>query len=154
VENINFSILDILLITGLVLLFVRVKGNGILKEMVFLSILLFYSYITLNNLEYVYDYFEDQGLTYADDIYNVFLFLFASAGLPFINFFAGLYVPKIKGILSIISGSLLAIMRFMLLIFLILQLFPNLLETSLVYNSFVINFLLYYFENIFTYLLI
>ena len=82
-ENINFSILDILLITGLVLLFVRVKGNGILKEMVFLSILLFYSYITLNNLEYVYDYFEDQGLTYADDIYNVFLFLFASAGLPF-----------------------------------------------------------------------
>jgi hypothetical protein len=45
-------------------------------------------------------------------------------------------------------------MRFMLLIFLILQLFPNLLETSLVYNSFVINFLLYYFENIFTYLLI
>ena len=153
-ENINFSVLDILLITGLVLLFVRVKGNGILKEMVFLSILLFYSYITLNNLEYVYDYFEDQGLTYADDIYNVFLLLFASAGLPFINFFGGLYVPKIKGILSIISGSLLAIMRFMLLIFLILQLFPNLLETSLVYNSFVINFLLYYFENIFTYLLI
>ena len=153
-ENINFSILDILLITGLVLLFVRVKGNGILKEMVFLSILLFYSYITLNNLEYVYDSFEDQGLTYADDIYNVFLFLFASAGLPFINFFAGLYVPKIKGIFSIISGSLLAIMRFMLLIFLILQLFPNLLETTLVYNSFVINFLLYYFENFFTYLLI
>ena len=153
-ENINFSILDILLITGLVLLFVRVKGNGILKEMVFLSILLFYSYITLNNLEYAYDYFEDQGLTYADDIYNVFLFLFASAGLLFVNFFAGLYVPKIKGIISIISGSLLAIMRFMLLIFLILQLFPNLLETSLVYNSFVINFLLYYFENIFTYLLI
>ena len=153
-ENINFSILDILLITGLVLLFVRVKGNGILKEMVFLSILLFYSYITLNNLEYVYDYFEDQGLTYAADIYNVFFFLFASAGLPFVNFSAGLYVPKIKGMISIIFGSLLAIMRFMLLIFLILQLFPNLLETSLVYNSFVINFLLYYFENIFTYLLI
>ena len=153
-ENINFSILDILFTTGLVLLFVRVKGNGILKEMVFLSILLFYSYITLNNLEYVYDYFEDQGLTYADDIYNVFLFLFASAGLPFVNFSAGLYVPKIKGMISIIFGSLLAIMRFMLLIFLILQLFPNLLETSLVYNSFVINFLLYYFENIFTYLLI
>lgn len=95
-ENINFSILDILLITGLVLLFVRVKGNGILKEMVFLSILLFYSYITLNNLEYVYDYFEDQGLTYADDIYNVFLFLFASAGLPFINFFCRLIRAKNK----------------------------------------------------------
>jgi hypothetical protein len=45
-------------------------------------------------------------------------------------------------------------MRFLLLIFFILQLFPSLLETSLVYNSFVINFLLSYFENIFIYLLI
>ena len=124
-EDLNFSILDILLFTGLFLLFVRVRGNGIIKELVFLSILLVYAYITLNNLETVYGYFDEQGLSYADEIYNGFLILFATAGLPFVNFFSGLYIPKIKGIASMILGCALAIVRFLLLIFFILQLFPS-----------------------------
>ena len=121
-EDLNFSILDILLFTGLFLLFVRVRGNGIIKELVFLSILLVYTYITLNNLETVYGYFDEQGLSYADEIYNGFLILFATAGLPFVNFFSGLYIPKIKGVASMILGCALAIVRFLLLIFFILQL--------------------------------
>lgn len=153
-EDLNFSILDILLFTGLFLLFVRVRGNGIIKELVFLSILLVYAYITLNNLETVYGYFDEQGLSYADEIYNGFLVLFATAGLPFVNFFSGLYIPKIKGVASMILGCALAIVRFLLLIFFFLQLFPSISESALVYNSFVINFLLSYFENIFIYLLI
>ena len=153
-EDLNFSILDILLFTGLFLLFVRVRGNGIIKELVFLSILLVYAYITLNNLETVYGYFDEQGLSYADEIYNGFLILFATAGLPFVNFFSGLYIPQIKGVASMILGYFLAIIRFLLLIFFILQLFPSISDSSLVYNSFVINFLLSYFENIFVYLLI
>ena len=147
-EDLNFSILDILLFTGLFLLFVRVRGNGIIKELVFLSILLVYAYITLNNLETVYGYFDEQGLSYADEIYN------GTAGLPFVNFFSGLYIPKIKGVASMILGCALAIVRFLLLIFFILQLFPSISESALVYNSFVINFFLSYFENIFIYLLI
>tara|TARA_B100001996_G_scaffold294691_1_gene234946 strand:- start:53 stop:520 length:468 start_codon:yes stop_codon:yes gene_type:complete len=154
VQNLNFSILDLLLFAGIVLLLFRVKNNGILKELVFASILFFYTYIILNNLKTVYDYFEDQGLDYAYAIYNVFIGLFACAGLPFINFFVGLYVPKIKGIANMVIGSIMAIIRFLLLIFFILQLFPNLAESSLVYNSFVINILFLYFENIFIYLLI
>ncbi len=149
----SFSILDLLLFTGIALLLFRVKNNGILKELVFISILFFYSYIILNNLTTVYDYFEDQGLGYAYSIYNVFIGLFACAGLPFVNFFLGLYVPKIKGLANIIIGIIMAIVRFLLLIFFILKLFPNLLESSLVYNSFVINILLSYFEGIFIYLL-
>ena len=151
--NLSFSILDLLLFTGIALLLFRVKNNGILKELVFISILFFYSYIILNNLKTVYDYFEDQGLSYAYSIYNVFIGLFACAGLPFVNFFLGLYVPKIKGLASMVMGVMMAIIRFLLLIFFILQLFPNLSESSLVYNSFVINILLSYFENIFIYLL-
>ena len=104
-EDLNFSILDILLFTGLFLLFVRVRGNGIIKELVFLSILLVYAYITLNNLETVYGYFDEQGLSYADEIYNGFLILFAAAGLPFVNFFSGLYIPKIKGVASKIGRA-------------------------------------------------
>ena len=146
-EDLNFSILDILLFTGLFLLFVRVRGNGIIKELVFLSILLVYAYITLNNLETVYGYFDEQGLSYADEIYNGFLILFATAGLPFVNFFSGLYIPKIKGVASMILGCALAIVRFLLLIFFILQLFPSISESALVYNSFVINFLLSYFRS-------
>lgn len=153
-EDLNFSILDILLFVGLFMLFVRVKRNGVIKELVFLSILFVYSYITLNNLKTVYNYFNEQGLSYADEIYNAFLILFATAGLPFVNFFTGLYIPKIKGILSIILGCLFATIRFLLLIFFILQLLPSISGSSLVYNSFVINFLLSYFENIFIYLLI
>ena len=122
--------------------------------MVFLSILLVYAYITLNNLETAYGYFDEQGLSYADEIYNGFLILFATAGLPFVNFFSGLYIPKIKGVASMILGCALAIVRFLLLIFFILQLFPSISESALVYNSLVINFLLSYFENIFIYLLI
>ena len=149
----SFSILDLLLFTGIASLLFRVKNNGILKELVFISILFFYSYIILNNLTTVYDYFEDQGLGYAYSIYNVFIGLFACAGLPFVNFFLGLYVPKIKGLANMIIGIIMAIVRFLLLIFFILKLFPNLLESSLVYNSFVINILLSYFEDIFIYLL-
>ena len=153
IENLSFSILDLLLFTGIVLLLFRVRNNGILKELVFASILFFYAYIILNNLKTVYDYFEDQGLDYAYSIYNVFIGLFACAGLQFVNYFLGLYVPKIKGLANMIVGVIMAIIRFLLLIFFILQLFPNLSESSLVYNSFVINILLSYFENIFIYLL-
>ena len=95
--NLNFSILDLLLFTGLILLFFRVRNNGFLKELVFISILFTYCYLTLNNLKTVYDYFDDEGFDYAQSIYNVFLGLFACAGLPFVNFFTGLYIPKLKG---------------------------------------------------------
>lgn len=149
----TFSILDLLFFAGIILLLYRVKNNGILKELVFISILFFYIFIILNNLKTVYEYFESQGLEYASSIYNVFIGLFACAGLPFINFFLGLYIPKIKGIANIVLGVIMAIIRFLLLIFFMLSLFPNLSDSSLVYNSFVINILLSYFENIFTYLL-
>ena len=149
----TFSILDLLFFAGIILLLYRVKNNGILKELVFISILFFYIFIILNNLKTVYEYFESQGLEYASSIYNVFIGLFACAGLPFINFFLGLYIPKIKGMANIVLGAIMAIIRFLLLIFFMLSLFPNLSDSSLVYNSFVINILLSYFENIFTYLL-
>tara|TARA_B100000401_G_scaffold317715_1_gene219583 strand:- start:16 stop:480 length:465 start_codon:yes stop_codon:yes gene_type:complete len=149
----TFSILDLLFFAGIILLLYRVKNNGILKELVFISILFFYIFIILNNLKTVYEYFESQGLEYASSIYNVFIGLFACAGLPFINFFLGLYIPKIKGMANIVLGVIMAIIRFLLLIFFMLSLFPNLSDSSLVYNSFVINILLSYFENIFTYLL-
>ena len=103
-ENLNFSILDLLLFTGLILLFFRVKNNGFLKELVFISILFTYCYLTLNNLKTVYDYFDDEGFDYAQSIYNVFLGLFACAGLPFVNFFTGLYIPKFKGMMNLILG--------------------------------------------------
>ena len=149
----TFSILDLLFFAGIILLLYRVKNNGILKELVFISILFFYIFIILNNLKTVYEYFESQGLEYASSIYNVFIGFFACAGLPFINFFLGLYIPKIKGMANIVLGVIMAIIRFLLLIFFMLSLFPNLSDSSLVYNSFVINILLSYFENIFTYLL-
>ena len=149
----TFSILDLLFFAGIILLLYRVKNNGILKELVFISILFFYIFIILNNLKTVYEYFESQGLEYASSISNVFIGLFACAGLPFINFFLGLYIPNIKGMANIVLGAIMAIIRFLLLIFFMLSLFPNLSDSSLVYNSFVINILLSYFENIFTYLL-
>ena len=151
--NMSFSILDLLLITGLILLFFRVRNNGFLKELVFMSILFIYCYLALNNLKTVYDYFDDEGLDYAQSIYNVFLGLFACAGLPFVNFFTGLYIPKLKGLIYIILGCLIAIVRFLLLVFFILQLFPTLEDLTLVKNSFVVNIILSYFENIFIYLL-
>ena len=151
--NLTFSILDLLLLTGIILLFFRVKNNGFLKELVFITILFTYSYIILNNLKTVYDFFEDQGLDYAQSIYNVFIGLFACAGLPFVNFFTGLYIPKFKGVMNIIIGYVIAVIRFLLLIFFILQLFPNFTDASLVKNSFVVNIILSYFENIFIYLL-
>ena len=152
-ENLNFSILDLLLFTGLILLFFRVKNNGLLKELVFISILFTYCYLILNNLKTVYDYFDDEGLDYAQSIYNVFIGLFACAGLPFVNFFTGLYVPKFKGIINKILGYVIAVIRFLLLIFFILQLFPTFNDAALVKNSFVVNIILSYFENIFIYLL-
>ena len=151
--NLNFSILDLLLITGLILLFFRVKNNGFLKELVFISILFTYCYLTLNNLKTVYDYFENEGFNYAKSIYNLFLGLFACAGLPFVNFFTGLYIPKLKGLINIILACVIAVIRFLLLIFLILQLFPTFTDTTVVKNSFVVNIILSYFENIFIYLL-
>ena len=151
--NLTFSILDLLLLAGIILLFFRVKNNGFLKELVFITILFTYSYIILNNLKTVYDFFEDQGLDYAQSIYNVFIGLFACAGLPFVNFFTGLYIPKFKGVMNIIIGCVIAVIRFLLLIFFILQLFPNFTDASLVKNSFVVNIILSYFENIFIYLL-
>ena len=151
--NMSFSILDLLLITGLILLFFRVKNNGFLKELVFMSILFIYCYLALNNLKTVYDYFDDEGLDYAQSIYNIFLGLFACAGLPFVNFFTGLYIPKLKGLIYIILGCLIAIVRFLLLVFFILQLFPILEDLTLVKNSFVVNIIFSYFENIFIYLL-
>ena len=152
-ENLNFSILDLLLFTGLILLFFRVKNNGFLKELVFISILFTYCYLALNNLKTVYDYFDDEGYDYAQSIYNIFLGLFACAGLPFVNFFTGLYIPKFGGIVNLILAFLIAVIRFLLLIFFILQLFPNLTDATLVKNSFVVNIILSYFENIFIYLL-
>ncbi len=152
-ENLNFSILDLLLFTGLVLLFFRVKKNGFLKELVFISVLFTYCYLTLNNLKTVYDYFEGEGLDYAQSIYNIFLGLFACAGLPFINFFIGFYVPKFDGVINMILGYVVAIIRFLLLIFFILQLFPTFTDVTLVNNSFVVNIVLSYFGNIFIYLL-
>ena len=149
----GFSILDLLLFTGMALAIFRVRNNGVVRELVFLSILFFYVYIILNNLIPVYGYFRDQGFDYAYSIYNILIGLFACAGLPFINFFLGLYVPKINGAASLVIGITIAIIRFLLLIFFILKLFPNLSESSLVYNSFVINILISYFENIFIYLL-
>ena len=151
--NMSFSILDLLLITGLILLFFRVRNNGFLKELVFMSILFIYCYLALNNLKTVYDYFDDEGLDYAQSIYNVFLGLFACAGLPFVNFFTGLYIPRLKGLIYIILGCLIAIVRFLLLVFFILQLFPTLEDLTLVKNSFVVNIIFSYFENIFIYLL-
>jgi hypothetical protein len=151
--NMSFSILDLLLITGLILLFFRVRNNGFLKELVFMSILFIYCYLALNNLKTVYDYFDDEGLDYAQSIYNVFLGLFACAGLPFVNFFTGLYIPRLKGLIYIILGCLVAIVRFLLLVFFILQLFPTLEDLTLVKNSFIVNIIFSYFENIFIYLL-
>jgi len=151
--NMSFSILDLLLITGLILLFFRVRNNGFLKELVFMSILFIYCYLALNNLKTVYDYFDDEGLDYAQSIYNIFLGLFACAGLPFVNFFTGLYIPRLKGLIYIILGCLIAIVRFLLLVFFILQLFPILEDLTLVKNSFVVNIIFSYFENIFIYLL-
>ena len=69
--NLTFSILDLLLFCGFVLLFFRVKNNGFLREMVFITILFTYSYIILNNLKTVYDFFENQGLEYVQSLYNV-----------------------------------------------------------------------------------
>ena len=118
-----------------------------------MSILFIYCYLALNNLKTVYDYFDDEGLDYAQSIYNIFLGLFACAGLPFVNFFTGLYIPKLKGLIYIILGCLIAIVRFLLLVFFILQLFPILEDLTLVKNSFVVNIIFSYFENIFIYLL-
>ena len=69
--NLNFSILDLLLFTGLILLFFRVKNNGFLKELVFISILFTYCYLTLNNLKTVYDYFDDEGFDYALSLIHI-----------------------------------------------------------------------------------
>lgn len=152
-EELTFSILDILLATGLLLLLVRVIKNGILKELVFTSFLLTFSYISLNNIPEVYDFFLDLGFGFGKEFTNFLVLLIALAGLPLLNFASGLYVPKSEGNLSIIGGILVAIIRYLLLLFLIMQIFPALIENSIVYDSFIVNIMLTYFGNIFSYLL-
>ena len=151
-EELTFSILDILLATGLLLLLVRVIKNGILKELVFTSFLLTFSYISLNNIQEVYDFFRLR-FGFGKEFSNFLVLLIALAGLPLLNFASGLYVPKFEGNLSIIGGILVAIIRYLLLLFLIIQIFPALIENSLVYDSFIVNIMLTYFGNIFSYLL-
>ena len=151
--DLSFSVLDILLLTGVILLFFRVRKNGSLRELVYISILFLYSYVVLNNMKAVHDYFLEQGFDYADAIYNVFIAIFATAGLPFINFFISFYIPKLSGIANLLIGCLIALFRYLLLIYLVLTLFPNLYDISLFANSFVINVMLSYVENIYIYLL-
>lgn len=151
--DLSFSVLDILLLTGVILLFFRVRKNGSLRELVYISILFLYSYVVLNNMKAVHDYFLEQGFDYADAIYNVFIAIFATAGLPFINFFFSFYIPKLSGIANLSIGCLIALFRYLLLIYLVLTLFPNLYDISLFANSFVINVMLSYVENIYIYLL-
>ena len=151
--DLSFSVLDILLLTGVILLFFRVRKNGSLRELVYISILFLYSYVVLNNMKAVHDYFLEQGFDYADAIYNVFIAIFATAGLPFINFFISFYIPKLSGIANFSIGCLIALFRYLLLIYLVLTLFPNLYDISLFANSFVISVMLSYVENIYIYLL-
>ncbi len=152
-EELTFSILDILLATGLLLVLVRVFKNGILKELVFASYLLTFSYISLNNIQEVYDFFVNLGFDFGREFSNFLLLLIALAGLPLLNFASGLYVPKFGGNLNIIGGILLALIRYLLLLFLILEIFPPLIENSLVYDSLIVNIMLAYFSDIFSYLL-
>ena len=151
--DLSFSVLDILLLTGVILLFFRVRKNGSLRELVYISILFLYSYVVFNNMKAVHDYFLEQGFDYADAIYNVFIAIFATAGLPFINFLISFYIPKLSGIANLSIGCLIALFRYLLLIYLVLTLFPNLYDISLFANSFVINVMLSYVENIYIYLL-
>ena len=149
----TFSILDILLGTGFILLFFRVQKNGLLKELVYLSLLLVFIFLVINNLEVVYNHFEDQGFDYGDDIYNLFLIILAFAGMPLLNFFTSLYVPKFNGTFSMISGVCIGFLRYMLLLFFMLQVYPSIFESSVVLRSFIVNIMLTYFFDIFIYLL-
>ena len=123
--DLSFSVLDILLLTGVILLFFRVRKNGSLRELVYISILFLYSYVVLNNMKAVHDYFLEQGFDYADAIYNVFIAIFATAGLPFINFFISFSIPKLSGIANLSIGCLIALFRYLLLIYLVLTLFQT-----------------------------
>ena len=152
-ENMTFSILDILLGTGFILLFFRVQKNGLLKELVYLSLLLVFIFFVINNLEEVYNHFEDQGFDYGDDIYNLLLIILAFAGMPLLNFFTSLYVPKFNGTFSMISGVGVGFLRYMLLLFFVLQVYPSIFESSVALNSFIVNIMLTYFFDIFVYLL-
>ncbi|MBH37069.1 MAG: hypothetical protein CMD89_04025 [Gammaproteobacteria bacterium] len=152
-EELTFSILDILLGTGLLLILVRVFKNGILKELVFTSFLLFFMYITLNNIEEVYEYFLELGFNFGKELSNIVVLLIALAGLPLLNFASGLYVPKFEGKINILGGILVALVRYLLLLFFITEIFPTLIENSLVYDSLIVNIMLSYFSDIFIYLL-
>ena len=55
--DLSFSVLDSFLLTGVILLFFRVRKNGSLRELVYISILFLYSYVVLNNMKAVHDYF-------------------------------------------------------------------------------------------------
>ncbi|MBL6693932.1 MAG: hypothetical protein O3C54_03965 [Proteobacteria bacterium] len=149
----TFSILDILLGTGFILLFFRVQKNGLLKELVYLSFLLVFIFLVINNFAEVYNYFEDQGFNYGDDIYNLVLIILAFAGMPLLNFLASLYVPKFHGTFSMMSGVCIGFLRYMLLLFFVLQVYPSIFESSVVLNSFIVNIMLTFFFDIFVYLL-
>lgn len=149
----TFSILDILLGTGFILLFFRVQKNGLLKELVYLSFLLVFIFLVINNFAEVYSYFEDQGFNYGDDIYNLVLIILAFAGMPLLNFLASLYVPKFHGTFSMMSGVCIGFLRYMLLLFFVLQVYPSIFESSVVLNSFIVNIMLTFFFDIFVYLL-
>ena len=141
----TFSILDILLGTGFILLFFRVQKNGLLKELVYLSFLLVFIFLVINNFAEVYNYFEDQGFNYGDDIYNLVLIILAFAGMPLLNFLASLYVPKFHGTFSMMSGVCIGFLRYMLLLFFVLQVYPSIFESSVVLNSFIVNIMLTFF---------
>ena len=140
-EELTFSILDILLGTGLLLILVRVFN------------LLFFMYITLNNIEEVYEYFLELGFNFGKELSNIVVLLIALAGLPLLNFASGLYVPKFEGKINILGGILVALVRYLLLLFFITEIFPTLIENSLVYDSLIVNIMLSYFSDIFIYLL-
>ena len=151
-ELTTFSVLDIVLITGLLLLLFRAYKNGALNELVYLSVASLYVYVVLNNLNAVFSIFDENGFEFARSLYNVFVLIFAVAGLPIINFFLSLYVPKVKGSINLISGSLLTVLRYMLLMFFVLQIFPFFNDYDIVNESFIVRIFSTFFLRIFIYL--
>ena len=68
-ELATFSVLDIVLITGLLLLLFRAYKNGALNELVYLSIASLYVYVVLNNLNAVFNIFDENGFEFARSLY-------------------------------------------------------------------------------------
>ena len=72
-ELTTFSVLDIVLITGLLLLLFRAYKNGALNELVYLSVASLYVYVVLNNLNAVLASLMRMGLNLQDH-YIMYLF--------------------------------------------------------------------------------